>query len=224
MNRPEIVARMVGTERQPVVAIDHFHPAPETLRDHAAGTGFQPAERHYPGLRAALPASYFDAVRAPLLHVLREVFGYPGGVELLDASFSIVTTKPADLSVAQRLPHVDATDPRRIALVHFLQPGGGDGTAFFRHRATGYETISAARAPAYRRTVEHETAASPPPAAYIADDNGAFERLASIDGAYNRAILYRSCLLHSGAISPAATLSADPARGRLTVTAFFAPA
>ena len=36
----------------------------------------------------------------------------------------------------------------------------------------------------------------------------------------NRAVIYRSSLLHSGAIAPGAALGDDPARGRLTVTAF----
>ncbi|WP_260583889.1 DUF6445 family protein [Sphingopyxis sp. PET50] len=37
---------------------------------------------------------------------------------------------------------------------------------------------------------------------------------------YNRALLYPSALLHSGAIGADAPLSPDPRVGRLTVTAF----
>ena len=61
-----------------------------------------------------------------------------------------------------------------------------------------------------------------PPTGYIAEDNALFERTALIDARFNRALLYRSNVLHSGAIAADAVLSPDPALGRLTVTAFFA--
>jgi len=61
-----------------------------------------------------------------------------------------------------------------------------------------------------------------PPHGYIADDTALFERTALVDAAYNRALLYRSYVLHSGAIARDAVLSADPAAGRLTITAFLA--
>lgn len=220
MTRPEIVARRIGQERQPVVTVDGFHPDPDALRAAAAAAAFAPALRHYPGIRAALPADYFAAVRGVLAPVLREVFGQAAGVDLLDASFSIVIAPPATLEVAQRLPHVDALEPGRIALVHYLAPDGGDGTAFYRHRATGYETIDAARSPHYLATLEAELPITPPPAAYMHDSTPLFERIAGVEARFNRALIYRSALLHSGAIRPGATLDPDPATGRLTVTAF----
>lgn len=220
--RPEIVARRIGQEGQPVVTVDGFHPDPEALRAAAIAAAFEPARRHYPGMRAALPPDYFALVRAVLAPVLREVFGQSEGVDLLDASFSIVTAPPATLDVAQRLPHVDALEPGRIALVHYLAPAGGDGTAFFRHRATGFETIDAARSPTYLATLKAELREAPPPAAYIRDSTPLFERIAGAEARCNRAVIYRSALLHSGAIRPDAPLDPDPATGRLTVTAFLA--
>ncbi|WP_447406945.1 DUF6445 family protein, partial [Clostridium perfringens] len=68
---------------------------------------------------------------------------------MVDASFSIVTTPPEKLDVRQRVPHCDAFRADRIALVHYLAPEGGDGTAFFRHRSTGFETIDEERAPIF---------------------------------------------------------------------------
>ena len=59
-----------------------------------------------------------------------------------------------------------------------------------------------------------------PPASYITGDTALFERTMTAEARYNRALLYPSYLLHSGAIAPDATLSPDPAIGRLTVTAF----
>lgn len=222
MIRAQIVARRVGDEAQPVVIVDGFHPDPDALRDGAAARSFAAAKHHYPGIRALLPPTYFADVRPVLTRVLDEVFGYAGGVSLIDASFSIVTTPPARLSVSQRLPHVDSVELDRVALVHFLSPDGGDGTAFFRHRATGFESVEEARAPAYYARLNAQLAGDEPAATYIADSTALFERTALVEARYNRAILYRSAMLHSGAIRPDAALDPDPATGRLTVTGFFA--
>ncbi len=220
MTAPDIVARRIGVERQPIAIVDHFHPDPDGLRDFASTAHFEPSRRQYPGVRADLPDTYFHAIRPALTSVLTHVFGHRGGVSLLDASFSMVTKPPERLTVEQRLPHFDAIDPARIALVHYLGAENSGGTAFYRHRATGYETVDAARAPAYLAAVQAEVREEPPAPAYIDGSTGRFEQVSAVDARFNRAVIYRSALLHSGAIPAGATLSDDPARGRLTVTAF----
>jgi hypothetical protein len=221
MIRPEIVARRIGDEGQPIVVVDGFHPDPDPLRAAAGTAPFDRAHHHYPGIRAPLPADYFARVRPVLAMVLREVFGHAGSIDLIDASFSIVTTPPAELTIEQRLPHIDAVQPGRIALVHYLSLDGGDGTAFFRHRASGFETIDGDRSDGYLAMLNAELGeAGLPPHAYIHDSTALFERIAQVDAHYNRAVIYRSAILHSGAIRPDAPLDADPLTGRLTVTAF----
>ena len=223
MIRPDVSARAIGAEGQPVVIVDGFHPDPEALRASAIAARFEPGRHHYPGVRAALPPDYFAAVRPALALALRDVFGSPGAVTLLDASFSIVTAPPERLTRVQRLPHVDAVEAGRLALVHYLAPAGGDGTAFFRHRATGFETVDRARATTYYARLEAEMGeGGEPPATYISGSTPLFERIAHVEARFNRAVIYRSALLHSGAISADAVLSPDPAAGRLTVTAFLA--
>jgi len=219
VSAPTITSRRIGAERQPIAIVEDFHPSPDALRMFAVEQAFAPASHHYPGLRAPLPADYFQAVREPLAAVLRQVFGALGSPRLIDASFSVVTTPAADLSVAQRIPHFDALEPGRVALVHYLMPEGGDGTAFFRHRATGFERIDPARAPAYFAALDAELAADEPEG-YVRDTSPLFERTELVGARFNRAALYRSAQLHSGAISPGARLDADPLTGRLTVTAF----
>lgn len=220
MSAPEILARRIGTERQPVAIVDGFHPDPNALRAFAAAAPFGAARNHYPGIRAELPADYFAQVRPALLRVLAGVFDEAGAPGLIDASFSIVTTPPEALSLAQRLPHVDATEAGRIALVHYLSIGDEGGTAFYRHRATGLEALDPVRAPTYRAVLGAELIGRDPPAGYIAGDTPLFEQTAMVEARFNRAVIYRSAMLHSGAIAPDANLSADPASGRLTVTAF----
>lgn len=223
MTVPEIVARRIGNEQQPIAVIDGFHPDPAALRAAACAASFEPALRSYPGIRADLPGDYFRAIGPILTSVLRAVFATTGKARVLDASFSIVTTAPEALSHEQRIPHVDAVEPGRFALVHYLSPGASDGTAFFRHRASGHETIDLQRAAEYLRCLDAESRANGAgPAAYIDGDTWQFEQISKVEARYNRAVIYRGALLHSGSIAPDAGLSADPANGRLTVTAFIA--
>ncbi len=211
----------IGAEAQPIAILDDFAPDPGALRGIAAGAAFEPAHNHYPGVRAALPATYLADQLPVIAAAVGDAFGRRGAVEVIDASFSIVSTPPGALTVPQRLPHVDAFGADRIALVHYLDPAGGDGTAFFRHRATGFETVTEARRELFFRHLDTELRyGGPPPAAYVAGDTPLFECIRTEPASYNRALLYPSWNLHSGAISPDAVLLADPRRGPLTVTAF----
>lgn len=215
-----VTLRRIGREGRPLIVIDDFAADPDALRAAAIGTAFGPAENHYPGIRAPLPPDYLRAQEPVMAAAIRELMGLTGALHVIDASFSIVTTPRAELSVRQRLPHVDAFGEDRIALVHYLSPDR-DGTAFYRHRATGFETIDVRRAPVFFDQLEAELRlGGPPSAGYVAGDTALFEQIALAEARYNRALLYSSCLLHSGAIAPEAALSPDPAKGRLTVTGF----
>lgn len=221
MTGPDIRARRVGLERQPIAIIDGFSPGPDILRQQARDAAFSPARDHYPGIRAALPQDYFQTHAEVFATVLMEVFGATRPARVLDGSFSLATTPPDALSLHQRLPHIDATAPGRIALVQYLSPHPTAGTAFFRHRSTGFEGVDAARSQTYLETLNAELASGPGPGqGYIHADTALFERIDAVDAVYNRAVMYRSNRLHSGAIEADTVLSADPAVGRLTVTAF----
>ena len=212
-----------GREQHPIAVVDDFAADPDALRAAAAAAAFGPAGHYYPGIRAPLPPGYFAANADLISQLLRDLFDLPDGARVLDASFSIVTTSPEALAAEQRMPHVDAFDAGRIALVHYLSPGDTDGTAFFRHRATGFESIDSVRSRTYLPVLNAELAASGAPApGYIAADSPLFEHLGTVPARYNRAILYRSAMLHSGAITPGRPLPADAATGRLTVTGFLA--
>ena len=214
--------KVIGREREPLATLDGFAADPDALRAAAMLGSFAPAGEHYPGVRAALPPDYLAAQLPLMAKVLGRHFGRCRRIHVIDASFSIVTRSPEELHVRQRLPHVDAYGRERIALVHYLSLADADGTAFFRHRSTGFETVDATRASQYFARLEDELRTAMAPAGYIADDTELFERTALVPANYNRALLYRSYMLHSGAISPDAPLAPDPANGRLTITGFFA--
>lgn len=209
-----------GAEAQPVVVIDGFTPDPQRFRDDAEFLSFASIGAHYPGVRAPVAAPMLRPLLADLAPVARAVFELTH-LEVVDAFYSLVTTPAAALAPIQRLPHFDEVSPTRLALLHFLAPDETSGTAFYRHRATGFESVDAQRLPPYRAALDADLRHHGLPApAYIGGDTPIYEQVALHLGRFNRALLYRSNTLHCAFIPPELTLSTDPARGRLTVNTF----
>jgi hypothetical protein len=211
-----------GEEREPVVVIDGFSADPERLIGDASFLAFRPIGPHYPGIRAEVPSAMLDDLLAPLAPIVAEIFG-ESETELLDAYYSLVTTRPPDLAPIQRLPHFDGVERERLALLHYLARDERSGTAFYRHRTTGFETVNAARLAAYRTALDADLRREGmPPPEYIAGNTPIFEQVAVHHGRFNRAILYRSNTLHCAFLPPDLALSADPLAGRLTINTFLA--
>ena len=212
---------MIGQERQPVIVLDQFVPDPAALRARAEALAYQPMGRHYPGLRAEVADDDVQAFLAPVLELVADTFGFASVPAIVSAGYSIVTTPPQALTPIQRIPHIDGLERERIALLHFLSRTDQGGTSFWRHRSTGFETIDAARHPAYDAALHRDVAQHGlPQAAYITDDTAIYECIARFDAAPNRALIYRSHALHCADLPPDLDLTPDPRRARLTVNTF----
>ncbi len=215
----------VGNERAPVLVVDNFLSDPEVLIDYAATHSEfgSVTDTFYPGVRAPIPQIYTFAVRAFLGELISASLGLGASRVMKElATFSLVTTPRDQLQVLQRLPHFDNTDDQQIAVLHYLCPAGLGGTSFYRHRATGFETIRPQRLADYTKAVEGELRAhGPPPFEYINGDTTSFERIASFEAVPNRVLIYRSISLHSADIPHDFAFDSDPRSGRLTANTFF---
>ena len=219
-HRPAIRVERIGIEAEPIVVVDGFSPHPDRLVAEAAALDFTAMGEFYPGVRAKVSPLYFDGVGPLVASALRNVFGYQQNVRVDRALYSLVTATPQNLTLAQRIPHVDSVDDGMIAILHYLTPGDLGGTAFYRHRSTGFETVDADRHAAYLSALHADIAQhGEPPPAYISGDTEIFERTALFAPAYNRALIYRSSLLHCADVTGDAR-SADVRAGRLTVASF----
>ncbi len=214
-----------GTEGEPVVLVDDFFLTPERIVDFAVtDCVFGPGGAAYPGVRAAVPDILNHALIHALHPVIRQVFGVGDDTPLgLETSLAIVTDGPEGLRTPQRIPHYDVADPRALAIVIYLCPPGWGGTAFFRHRSTGFETVSPDRDETYNRRLARELAVMPLPEGFPDDRHPLFEQLVCVEPVFNRLVLYRSRILHSATAS-ARPFIADPREGRLTITSFLRPA
>ena len=211
----------IGQEQQPVIVIDDFVPDPARLRAVAETLEYQTIGRHYPGLRAEVAARDVDGFLTPIQDLIAETFGFREPTQVISAGYSIVTTPPASLTPIQRLPHFDGLEAERVALLHYLNGQAQGGTAFYRHRSTGYETISADRHAAYDAALHREVAQHGlPDPAYISGDTLLYERIARFEAKPNRALIYRGHSLHCADLPADLDFTPDPKTARLTVNTF----
>lgn len=215
----------IGREGEKLLTIERVMVAPEALVDYAATeVAFAPVDGPtggYPGVRAPAPLDYVGALVRRLSPAIERAFDLEK-VKLgrAECSFSIVTRHPDELAPLQRVPHVDTTDDLQFALLHYLCGPEKGGTAFYRHRATGFEIITAERQPTYNAVRDRELAEGSGPSGYITGDDPFYEQLASVAAEFDKVVVYRSRILHSGQIPADLPLIADPREGRLTANIF----
>ena len=211
-----------GESQSPVVTLDGFSGDPAAVVEIAAALAPFPDDHgtYYPGRRRIIrPAdaaanAYVEAMLRVAAPYLGGAFGFTG-FDLLQASFSMVTAAPAALTPPQRVPHFDSTDPDYVALLHYLSDT--PGTAFYRQRLTGIETVSERNLGSFIHAAKRESAVL---TGYTSGSNQHFEQIGQVAGTTDRLAIYQGCLLHSGIIPPSMAFSDDPRRGRLTANIF----
>ncbi len=214
-----------GDEKEPVIVIDNFSSQFAALKLLTEQADYSPVAGGYPGIRAPASPAYLRERQDMFAQILRQHYGYSFGADIQGMDYSIVTTQPAALSQAQRMPHYDDVTPDLLALLHYVNCPDDGGTAFYRHKATGYETISDERQDHYAKVLKEEMAQYGDfPEAYIDGDNARFEKIGEVQAKPNRMVIYRGRTLHSGCIRQGANFSADPKLGRVTVNIFMTDA
>ncbi|KLE32283.1 DUF6445 family protein [Aurantiacibacter gangjinensis] len=218
---PPIKVHQFGTEREPVVQIDEFSGMVDELLKAGRQAQYQEGGAAYPGIRSWIEPTYLERRRELMMQAMVHVFGFQQGVSCEASTFSLVTKAPEDLSPIQRIPHYDHSEGQLIAVMHYLLGPETGGTAFYRHKRTGFETITPEREAAYDAGLQADEATyGIPPAAYFHGDDERYELIGEIEARPDRLILYRGRLLHSGVIPDPAALTGDPASGRLTINMF----
>lgn len=211
----------LGAEGGPLVVVDGALADPHLVRDVAARHAYRPIGPHYPGVRAPVSAAIAMPMVEPLAALLQQVFDLDRPPAYGECFLSLVTTPPQDLAPIQRLPHFDGVEPQRLAALLYLDPAADTGTAFYRQRSTGFESVTADRFATYEQNLRTDAVRHGLPAAgYIGEDSPLFERVAQVEGLFNRLVIYRGNQLHCASLPPGFVPSADPARGRLTLNLF----
>jgi hypothetical protein len=220
----EIQVAEFGNEKHRVISISSFLKTPDAAIELACLQKFTSITPQYPGVRAPLADATLKNWCETLTPLLNAQFGNAYTQWVVHGWHSIVTRPPEKLQPIQCLPHVDGVDPGQIAMMLYLHHTPHGGTGFFRHKATGFESLTAGSFPVYKKSLEGEAAARGlPPRGYVTNGEPFFERIHEEAGDFNRAIFYRGNIFHSGVIDPESALPSDPRHGRYTINAFLRP-
>ena len=222
--RPEV--RHFGNTQTPVVVIDDFSGSLEHILEIAEALAPYPRHtNYYPGLRRIFTAADTAANAyvqdsceraAPFIADAFDIDAF----DLIEASFSMVTLKPAELTPPQRAPHFDTTDQKDLALLHYLRAPPNSGTAFYRQRTTGIERVTELNVSVYVPVAEVQNQQLPAGSGYFHSSDEFFEQIGEIEAVQDRMIIFQGSLLHSGIIPPDMPLTDDPRQGRLTANIF----
>jgi hypothetical protein len=214
----------IGNERAPLLVVDNVVADPEALVELASSKVFGDVASYFPGVRSKVPLTLQQFFLDELRGEFAEVFGLRrGGLRVTSCHFSLVTTPPSDLTYLQRIPHIDSLANSELAFILYLFKANLGGTAFYRHRKTGFESVDQGRRAEYWRQIEQEQAAVEQASrGYISGDTEFYERIGRQEGVFNRMLIYRRTSLHSADLAPNFVASADPRRGRLSVNGFIA--
>jgi hypothetical protein len=216
-----------GKSQSPVVVIDEFTGNGEAVATLADALAPFPAinGNYYPGLRRIVTEADGDAFAyfhescgsaAPFIGGAFDVEDF----DLVEGSFSIVTTKPEELVPVQRAPHFDSSEQGIFAMLHYLRVPSGSGTAFYRHRATGVERVTESNVDRFVAAASEESKKLPGAPCYMHGSDSFYEQIGAVEAVPDRLIIYHGNLLHSGIIPDGTSFSADPREGRLTANFF----
>src|SRR5688572_11665381 len=177
----------IGRELAPLVVIDNLVADPEELVNVAAAKQFGDVASYYPGVRAKVSLTYQQFIIEKLRGVFADDFEFASGaVRFTACHYSLVTTPPEKLTYLQRIPHIDSVASKELAFIHYLFKADLGGTAFYRHRRTGFEYIDQSRKAEYLHHLEEEKVGPhSPPAGYINGDTPLYEQLAVHQGIFN---------------------------------------
>ncbi len=223
----EVEVHEVGRSKSKLIVIDDFLSHAQDAVDAAAALPAFPSEDKtaYPGRRHQISPG--DKASSCVMDILKTAGPViqshydADNFRVLEASFSLATTPPEQMSPRQRVPHYDRDDPNHLAILLHLHHVPDTGTAFYRHVASNLEQVGRDTAPELRRLVQAELAENDPtPAISEGGSNAHYEKIFHVAARFNRLVIYQGCLLHSGYFSPDYNFSGDPRTGRLTANVF----
>ena len=212
----------IGREQAPLLVVDNLMANADQLVDLAASKVFTDVPGYFPGIRAKVPLTYQQRVINTLREHIADTFGVVAStLHFTNCHFSLVTTPGDRLALLQRIPHVDSMLSSELALMHYLFKSDLGGTAFYRHRSTGFEYVNVERNDRYCRLISAELGGpdSPRPG-YISSDTPLFEQIGSQEGRFNRLLIYRRNSLHSSNLTERFVPDANPRTGRLSINGF----
>lgn len=218
----------MGEENNKVLCFDNFLAEPMQLVEFAQEATFSQyaaavQRKGYPGVRTPAPLDLGEQIRTHLDPIVKSEYEIPAerNIKPLQDAMCMMTVPEVELGPLQRIPHFDASSPYFFATLLYLCDERHGGTGFYRHNATGYESITPERIEHYLDVSYDELNSKKSERCYFSESNEFFAKVGFAPATFNRLLVYRGNILHSANILSDMSLNSDPRVGRLTANIFF---
>ena len=219
-----VTVEKIGKETLPVLVIDNAVSNPEAFIELAHQQTFSDPGGLFPGVRATLDSVFRDSLLETLEPLIESTFALKSDRWTVESDFSLVSKQTEELHPLQCIPHYDTPRWARLAVLHYLCPKSYGGTAFYRHRRTGFESIAPERIDTYLNALDSDVAIhGVPRQCYINGDTALFQEIHRFEPVFNRILVYSGNNLHSGVIDNSFIPDANVKTGRLTINSFVEP-
>lgn len=191
----------------PLLVIDDCYADPFAVRAQALHGRFDASLAFYPGVHSTITRAALMPLFRQLSHLLSLLGDGVVPAESFISDFSLVTTPASEMLAKQKHPHVD---PVSLAGVLYLNPDYEIGTSFFRHRPTGRAFLRSDEDRELHGAWLQANGERTQPASYAVADDETWEHLHSVEGRFNRLVMYPGTAFHSIAmqdVAAQATLS-----------------
>ena len=175
----------------------------------------------FPGMRDHMPTPYIRMLQEFFEQkILPQINSEASTANFHKSFLSLVTCKPENLTVEQKMPHVDSCNRNNYAFVHYISSANNGGTSIYKYlpqqliefNESDQATLEKMRQDVEQKIDEH--------CGYIDGSTSVFERVLKIPHVQNRLLIYPGNLLHSANIGSDCVLTANPRAGRLAISTF----
>jgi hypothetical protein len=178
----------------PVLVIDGFYAFPDSVRELALNGNYDSSMAYYPGVHSRIDRTSLNPMLNQITRLLALISKHECDSNAFTSDFSLVTTPAKDMLAGQKHPHVDGV---ALAGVIYLSPYLTIGTSFFRHVPSGFSLLrTEEESKTYNSWLKSE-GDSTQPATYAVGDGITWQKLHTIEGLYNRLVMYPGNAFHS---------------------------
>lgn len=190
--------------------VEDFYADPMAVREEGLRGRFDHFGAMYPGRHSPINTAAADRVVDYVCRLLTAIGERIYEPKTTITDFSVLTTKAADLLNAQKHPHIDSTPV--LGLV-YLNPHLKQGTCFYYNKILATHTIVGDEQQNKLGEFIERESAKYEPENYSVPDSDAWEKIYTIEGVFNRLVVYPGNVFHSIDVSDVpAKVSVDEAR------------
>ena len=176
----------------------------------------------FPGMRDKMPQPYTRLVKAFFETLLLPEIKPDGSYQshFHSSLLSLVTCAPTELTVNQKMPHVDSCNNTDYAFVHYLSPKELGGTSFYRYKPKNFIEFTQDNKSVLAEMITRVTDSPDDHNGYIIGDTSVFENVLTVEAKPNRLVVYPANVLHSANLISKNSYCGDINQGRLSISSF----